>query len=337
MDNQEVHIPLTAAEVSTLWNAYRSETLSNCLVTHFEQVAEDIEMRYMFEAAVQLFDSNISSLKDLFLAEEFPVPVGFTDSDVNLKAPALFTDETAIYLLKLLSEMGTQFYAQALKTTTRTDIRMFINESLSNYSKLTNDITDLLLTKGIYVKSPHIPTPESVDFVKDKSYLTGWLGERRPMHATQITHLYLNINRNYLGKTLLIGFAQTVKSEKIKKYLKGGISLADKMIDKFNLYLADIDMKSALPSGYGITTSTVAPFSDKLVLEVMLTINRYAVTFYSEALSVSTRRDLFKFYQNITTDTATYLNKSIDLSIEYGYFEEQPKAVDHQDIINKND
>jgi hypothetical protein len=41
----------------------------------------------------------------------------------------------------------------------------------------------LLLSKGLFFRAAAIPTPEKVEFIEKQSYLAGWFGERRPLHA----------------------------------------------------------------------------------------------------------------------------------------------------------
>ncbi|MBB5171892.1 DUF3231 family protein [Texcoconibacillus texcoconensis] len=331
------NIPLTAGEMSALWNGYNTETMALYTFKHFEMVVDDDEIKKDILSAIELFQNNSKEIRKIFESENHPVPVGFTERDVNLNAPKLFSDETAQYLLKFISENGMQFYPTCLKFTSREDIRQFCTESSDKYISLVNQVTKTLLTKGMYVRPPQISAPEQVDFVKKKSHLTGWLGERRPIHATQITHIFLNIQRNILGKTLLTGFSQTVKSEKIKKFLTKGKEMSKKKLDEFHLLLQDVDIEVSLPSNFNVTNSTQPPYSDKMMLEIILTTIRYAIAFYGEALAVSTRRDLFTFYNKTIAEVTLYANECVELEIEFGYLEEQPKALDHDDIINKND
>lgn len=63
---------------------------------------------------------------------------------------------------------------------------------------------NLLLEKGLYFRAAAIPIPEKVDFVQKQSYLTGWFGERRPLNAAEIMNLYDDMQRNGIGKALVL-------------------------------------------------------------------------------------------------------------------------------------
>ncbi|MGN8646995.1 DUF3231 family protein [Gracilibacillus sp. HCP3S3_G5_1] len=67
-------------------------------------------------------------------------------------------------------------------------------------------------------KSTILSTPKQVDFVQQQSYLHGFFGEVRSLHALEVAHLYDNIENNVTSKGLLIAFSQIAKNEKIQKY-----------------------------------------------------------------------------------------------------------------------
>ncbi|MBM7660285.1 hypothetical protein JOC85_001052 [Bacillus mesophilus] len=336
MQTSNNYIPLTSGEIGLLWNGFRSETMTLRILTHFELVAEDEDIKKSLTDTISVIEEHIQKYSDIYLKEEFPLPVGFTEDDVNKKAPKLFSDTTAIFLLYSLSAAGMQFYTDSVISSARQDIRMFTNGCLSNYSKLLNQTVDTLLTKGIYVRSPQIPYPDTIDFVQKQNYLAGWFGEKRPIHATQVHELTQNIHRNILGRTLLMGFEQSVKSDKVRTKMKEGKAFSKKVLDDFTLILKNDDLESNTPSGFAVTQSTVAPFSDKLILETMIYINRSALVYYGKTLSISTRRDLFAFYEKLIVQTSLYTHELLQLDIELGYLEEQPMAIDHNQLSQKN-
>lgn len=159
-----------------------------------------------------------------------------------------------------------QTHANALKSSARQDIRDFSNECLTGYIALTNEVTKMLLQKGTFVRPPSIPIPDHTEFFQDTGYLAGWFGKRRPVHATQLNQLFLNVQRNILGKTLLIGFTQTVSSKKIRKHFQVVKEMSKKLIDSFELFLSDVELDASIPNQLTVTDSTKAPFSDKLMM-----------------------------------------------------------------------
>lgn len=333
---QHSQISLTSGEVGFLWESYRCETIFLCTFQYFANVVEDQDIVKHFERGIEITETHIDKIKNLFLQEEFPTPDGFNDNDVNLKAPKLFSDETALHLINQISDTRFEVYSKHLKMTARLDLRTLCNEFLTDYNLLCHEVTETLLNKGLYVRFPHIATPRGVDYVKKKNYLTGWFGERRALEATQIAQLSLNIQRNSLLKTMLIGFIQTTENEKLKKLLETGKKNADEMIDSFHLFLKDDDIEAPILTGLAVTSSTKAPFSDKFILDFLVDITRCAIHVYGEALSMSTRRDLFTFYGKTINATTVYLHQVIDLAIELGYLEQPPIATDHEELADKN-
>ncbi|MFE4430801.1 DUF3231 family protein [Peribacillus butanolivorans] len=47
---------------------------------------KDSEVRSVFEFSLALSERHVKKLKEFFNNENFPVPKGFTDKDVNLEA-----------------------------------------------------------------------------------------------------------------------------------------------------------------------------------------------------------------------------------------------------------
>ncbi|SFB04531.1 MULTISPECIES: DUF3231 family protein [unclassified Bacillus (in: firmicutes)] len=328
----EQHIPLTSSEISILWVSYQSETMSLYTFMHFEKVVEDEDIKNIIQKYINTSQVHIEKLKEIFAKEESPAPIGYNEHDVNLQAPRLFSDITSAFLLKFIVELGMQTHANALKSSARKDIRDFSNECLIDYIALTNEVTNMLLQKGIFVRPPSIPIPDHTEFVQGTGYLTGWFGKRRPVHATQLNQLFLNVQRNILGKTLLIGFSQTVSSEKVRKHFQFGKEMSKKLLDSFELFLSDVELDASIPNQLTVTDSTKAPFSDKLMMGILLTIIRYAIVFYGESLAVSSRRDLFGFYSKIISETAVYANQTIKLAVELGYLEREPEAIDYDEL-----
>ena len=104
-------------------------------------------------------------LKNIFIQENFPIPIGFTDEDVNLGAPRLFSDEFYLHYLKYAGKAGMSIYAIAIPIMTREDVRDFFIDTLSSTVNLLTEVNDLLMTKGFYIKPPQIPIPEKVDLL----------------------------------------------------------------------------------------------------------------------------------------------------------------------------
>ncbi|WP_264196054.1 DUF3231 family protein [Metabacillus niabensis] len=108
--------------------------------------------------------------------------------------------------------------------------------------ELFNETTDLLLSKGLEVRSPYIPYLQEVDMVERQHFLAGWWGKQRPITAPEITHLYSNIQTNYIGTAVITGFAQVVNSKDVRDYLIRGKEISMKQIEVLSKYLQESDL-----------------------------------------------------------------------------------------------
>lgn len=330
--NNHTHINLVSSELSGIWKSYMFETLNRCILEYFLKTAEDTDIKQLIETKLIDKEKRIQKVSSFFKQEGIPLPVGYTDQDVNLKAPKLFNDILMAEYILFMSSIGSQHYQLAMSTSPRIDIRQYFKDSLTFFIEIQDKIIEVLLNKGIFTKSPSIPYPKQVDFVKDQSFLTGYFGDRRPLHAMQVTHLFLNIKRNAVGKELLIGFSQTAKSKEVREYMVHGKEITSKLIKTFSELLEEEDITPTLCNSMVVTESTEAPFSDKLMLNLIANMNSYAFSAYGFSLGESTRRDLFAKYAKVITEIGTYGEVGIKLLIKNGYLEEPPKLPDREKL-----
>jgi hypothetical protein len=83
---------LSSAEITNLWVHYIRETMAICVSNYVLNSVKDREVINVFEFALQLSNNHIKILNKIFKQENFPNPNGFTDEDVKVNAPPLFSD-----------------------------------------------------------------------------------------------------------------------------------------------------------------------------------------------------------------------------------------------------
>lgn len=81
-----------------------------------------------------------------------------------------------------------------------------MSECIASLTELYNQVAEISLSKGLFIRPPYIPFFKEVDFIESNSFLAGFIGETRPLNALEITHLFCNIQANALGKALIMGF-----------------------------------------------------------------------------------------------------------------------------------
>jgi len=130
------NIPLVSAELSGLWNSYMGNTLAVCVLKYFVNRVDDNDTRSILQHTLDLSNEYVKELTNLFTQEALPIPVGFNDTDVDVNATRLFTDEFYLFYLTNMSRVEMLNYTQILSNCARTDIRTFFTKLISDSSDL---------------------------------------------------------------------------------------------------------------------------------------------------------------------------------------------------------
>ncbi|WP_394236950.1 DUF3231 family protein [Niallia oryzisoli] len=327
MENNQ-QLDLTSVEMGALWSAYFSETITKCMFQHFLENVEDPEIESLLMHGLNICNKRIPKLEELFLKENFPIPQGFTDKDVNPKAPRLFSDAFYLYYIWFMSSMELQAHSLSLSLCARSDVNDYYREVLNGSADTDTKTREIALQKGLFVRAPHIPTPAKIDFVTKKSFLTGWFGERRPINALEITHLFKNIMNNTLGATLMTGFSQVAKSKDIGHLFIRGRDIAAKHSTIFTSVLKEEGLSSFESADIYATDSINPPFSQKLMLFHVTSLNALGMANYGLAISASSRKDIATHYTRLMGEIALFTEDAANLLIENGWMEQPPQAAD---------
>lgn len=312
------NVTLTSAEMGKLWATYTGNTLAKCVLRYCLQHINDQDIKKVLENALHLSESLVKKVKEIFIQENFPIPVGLTDEDVNLGSPRLFFDEFYLHYLKYTGKAGISIYSTAIPIMTRIDIRDFFTETLNSTVKLINEVNDLLISKGLYIKPPQIPTPEKVDFIKKQNYLNGFFGDVRPLHALEIAHLYDNIENNLVSKAILTGFSQVAKNNTIREFFLRGKELTNRHIKISSQQLHKENLPSSPLLDHLVTESNLSPFSDKLMLSHKIEMFSMKIRTIGNAISLNGRRDLGGMYAKFLTDVGLYVEDAANIMIDQG-------------------
>lgn len=329
----KTNIRLTVAEMSSLWSQYINDTLASCMAAYFLEKVEDEEVRPIIEYVVKMVNENLSIMKDLFKKEEFPIPIGFTDEDVNPKAPRLFSDTFMLMYFRHMSILAMAASSAALGLATRPDVVAFHKRVLKEGVMMQDMTRDLMLKQGTYIRPPYISVPDKVDFVKKQHFLAGFFGEKRALTSIEISHVFLNIQTNAIGKALITGLAQTANSKIVKDYLVRGKQIAQEHIDIFSDFLKKEDLPAPMGWDSAVTDTTTNVFSDKLSMFHVTAMIAAGVGNYGMAMAVSPRRDLGLKYAAIIPEISLYAEEGAKIMIKHGWMEEPPQADDRDNLI----
>ncbi|MGE8205015.1 DUF3231 family protein [Heyndrickxia sp. NPDC080065] len=324
---------LTSAEMGKLWATYMGNSMSRNVLKYYLKHIEDQDIKNILELALNLSESFVSTIKEIFIAESFPIPVGITEDDVDLDAPRLFFDEFYLHYLKYAGKAGLSIYSIAIPLVTREDVRDFFIYCLNSTVKLLTEVNILLMEKGFLIKPAPIPIPEKVEFIKKQNFFKGFFGNIRPLHALEIAHLYDNIENDVTSKALIIGFSQVAKDKQVRQFFLRGKDITNKHVELCSEQLHKENLPSPIFLDHLVSTSTTTPFSDKLMLSHKIDMFSMKVRSYANALSLNGRLDLAGMYSKFLMDNGLYVEDGTNIMIEHGWFEKPPEAVDRDNLF----
>ncbi|WP_134702733.1 DUF3231 family protein [Ammoniphilus sp. YIM 78166] len=332
----EHHSRLTAPEIGNLWTQYLNDTAAICFQKYAVAKIEDEDIRLLYQFAQELSERHVKRIKEFFIQENFPIPHGFTDQDVNINAPRLFDDALFLNYLYVMSLHGIDGYGAAVTTSIRSDLRSYYIKCNMEGMILYHRIMEAMLAKGLMVRPPYINPPELVTFVKQPDFLTGWIGERRPLTSVEINSITFNLIKMNLHSTLKVAYSQVAQSQKVRNHLLRGLDISNKHIEIFNSLLSEDHLNSPISWESRVTNSTTSPFSDKLIMFQIQMSTITAVAFYGLALSVCSRKDLGTHYLRLMGEVLEFGKDGADLMIQNGWMEEPPTADDRKELAKRS-
>jgi len=136
-------------------------------------IIKDHDIIQVLQYALELTEMHLQKVEDFLTKDGYPIPIGFTDEDVTVEAPPLFTDTYIIVYLHIMSMSihGLTRYSGAIGNFIREDQRKYfigvISESLELHDRATKVLTD----KGIISKPSSLLIIRMLSFLKNKALL----------------------------------------------------------------------------------------------------------------------------------------------------------------------
>lgn len=328
----EHHTRLTAPEFANLWTQYMNDTMAICTSKYFLEHIDDKDINSIFRTASELSRRHVTSVREFLIQEKFPIPLGFTDQDINTEAPPLFHDAFLLNYMYIMTLHGLTGYAVALSTSSRSDMQMYYIDCTKETTDLYFRIMELLKSKGLYTRPPYIHPPEIAGFVEHQNFLTGWFGERRPLNCIEISNITFNMNKIHVSKALGLGFSQVANSEEVRNYMTRGTLLSIKHSEVFNSLFQEDYLNSPISWDSMVTNSTTSPFSDKLMMFHIQLLTQASIAFYGAGLATSKRKDLGIHYLRLIGEVMKYAEDGANIMINNVWMEEPPTADNREDL-----
>ncbi|RPF50098.1 DUF3231 family protein [Aquisalibacillus elongatus] len=329
---------LTSAEVTNLWNTYMNDSGAICHLKYELSHVEDEEIKSVLQYALEMSQSHVKQIEDFYNQEGHPIPRGFSiEEDVDVSAPRLFTDVYFLNSANQMGKIGLGNYGIAITHATREDVFQFFKTCINESVELINKCKELLMKKGLYSKTPYLPVPENVDFVNQKSFLSGFFQEKRPLTGEEIMNLYSNFERNALGSATMMGYSQIAQDNEVMKFLLRGKELANKHTKIFGEILKQNDTPIPMTWDSEVTDSTSYVYSDRKMMFYSTALIALSITYYGAGLAASPRRDVGAVYSRLITELMKYADDGAKLMIKYEWMEEPPRSVDRDELAKKKD
>jgi hypothetical protein len=327
------NIKLTSAEIGTLWTEYVNGTMTDCVNKYMYSIIEDESIKKVFEDAINIFAKQKQEIIQRIEKEGFPVPNGFTDSDINMKAPRLFTDIFCLHYLHVMVLHGLIGHITSLGASTRKDLRQMYDSFDNDGKSMFNKTIDLLLEKGKFQRDPLFYPEDNVEFVQDKNFADGLFRTNRPLTATEIVSLSFNIKKNIMAKTLSIAFSQVIQSEESRKFLEQSQDTANKQIQLLSKILQNDNLPSPSSFETEVTDSEASPFSDKLMMYHIGFLFLVGQVYHGAGLASAMRADLVKDYEKVILNNIAVTKDWFDIMVKNKWLEQPPLAPDRKEIV----
>ncbi|MBU3183086.1 DUF3231 family protein [Clostridium psychrophilum] len=275
-----------------------------------------------------------ANIVDIFNNEKAVLPIAFSEQDVVMEAPTLFDDIFHIMFLRQMMKLNmgycSVYSAMSYKKEVQ-DIFKINNEVANEYYAIT---TKYLLGKGVLAKPPYVTMPNKVEFIENKSYMSGHnpFSDKRSLNTLEVGFLNEGIEDNIFGMQLMTGFAQVATDNEVKKYFIEGKELAKEIISKLSDILLQSDVQPPSTWAGRATDSTITPFSDKLMMFITSLLNNTAVGYNALGTSFSLRSDLHTKLALISKDAFDFAKKGSKLMIEHKWMEEPPQMEDRNQL-----
>jgi Protein of unknown function (DUF3231) len=323
--------------VGTLWITYNEKTLIMRMLEYFMEKSDDQQAKNILGGLWQELNFYVLQMEEIFKDQGMAKPAGYTNEDVNLEAPKLYDNGFDIMFVRILKEVSMGMYTINMNMSYNDKI-MQIYEGLTVVTQKIYKLSTLyLLEKGILTLPPKVTMPKTTEFIKSKSYMNGFnlFGDKRALNDLELGILHHGIETNNIGLQLITGFAQCAQNKEVKQYFVKGKELAKKQIKVMQEILLESDVQFAATSGSTVTTSTVAPFSDKLMMHCVYLLNGFGLVGSSFGTFFSLRNDIAMKATLLAKDIYFYGEEGIKIKIKNGWFEEPPQMEDRSQIIKE--
>jgi hypothetical protein len=325
---------ITSSELGTLWITYQEKTMILRMLEYLIEKADDEKAKDIMSNLYVELEIYVGKIIEIFEQEGAVIPVGYTAQDVNKDVPKLYDNGFDIMFVRLLKEISMGLHSLNITMTFREDINMLFENLTTVTQKYYRSCSQYLLEKGLLVRTPYVSMPKSVEFVKNINYLGGIVlnpfSQKRALNTVEVSHLHKAIESNLTGLQMILGFAQCASDKEVKQFFHEGAELAKGVIKELSEVMIQTNLPIPQTPGGNATRSTVAPFSDKLMMYCTSLFCSFSMGSNSLGTAFSLRNDLPAKMSVFGKDIFEYAHKGAKIMIKNGWMEEPPQMVDRK-------
>jgi Protein of unknown function (DUF3231) len=328
-------LKLTSSEIGTLWGEFVNGTMTDVVNRYMFSIIEDELIKAIFEVAIKTFEKQKQQIVDFMENEGFPVPIGFTDSDLFEGKPRLFTDIFCLNYLHVMTLHGLLGHSTSLGVSVRKDLRDFYDECDNDAKKMYHQTIELLLEKGNFQRDPLFYPAKNPEYVSSQDFIDGFFGKGRKLAATEIISISFNLKKSIMAKTLSIAFSQVAQTKEVRKFLTDSEKVSDGQIKTFSKIMQADNLPVPKSWETEVTTSTESPFSDKLMLYHIGFLAQASQNYHGAGLASAMRTDLVTTYESVILKNLMVTKKWFNLMVQNKWLEQPPLAPNRKEIAKE--
>lgn len=332
VDLNSKKIRLTTSEITGLWAQYMQNTMSICVSSYVLATVKDPEISSLFKYTLKLSKKHLKMVEDFFETENLDLPNGFTQNDVNLSAPPLFSDDFWLIYIHDMTLHGLAGYTLSFSVSARKDVRDHFYQCNIDTMDLYNKSIEILLSKDLYQRSPYFSTKQKSESPNDLTYVLDLFGDKRPLNSMEAGNIYFNLKKSIVTKTLINGFQQVIQDKEVLKFMEQCLGTITKNIGVFTTLFEEEDLHSPNLLDGETTNSVVPPFSDKLMTFHVGFLFHLAATYYTTAMITSMRLDVLGHCDAAILRDLKIITQFGKLMMKKGWLEKLPVADDRKEL-----
>lgn len=168
-------LKLTSSEIGSLWGEYVNGTMADVVNRYMFSIIEDKSIKKLFDDAIKAFAKQKNQIAIFMENDGFPVPIGFTEDDLNKGAERLFTNTFCLNYLHIMTLHGLLGHTTSLGVSARKDLRYFYDSCNDDGKRMYHQTTELMLEKGIFQRDPLFYPTKKPEFVSNQDFMDGIL------------------------------------------------------------------------------------------------------------------------------------------------------------------